>query len=58
MSTTRPRFTAQHQPGLLPGAKAATTTSTTSMDTGVASAEKLSITGVSHGVRRCWTMSQ
>ena len=58
MRTTNPRFTAQHQPGLRPGANAATATSRASSVTGVASAEKLSMMGVSMGVRRCWTMSQ
>ena len=52
-STTRPRFSTLHQPGRLAGVKAAATPSTTSNVTGVASAEKLSMTGVSHGWRSC-----
>ena len=42
-----------NQPGRLTGVKAAATPSTTSNVTGVASAEKLSMMGVSHGRRSC-----
>ena len=56
--TTNPRLAAQHSPGLLPGAKAATASKRTSSVTGVARAEKLSMMGVSQSARMCWTTSQ
>ena len=46
-----------HHPGRLPGTNAVATHNTTSNVTGVASAEKLSMMGVSHGRRRCSPIS-